>query len=33
MMTLSEIASYEQRHNIPALSPATRQAIGKMKQW
>ena len=33
-MTLEELADYERRHNIPALSPVTLQAISKMKkQW
>lgn len=32
-MTLDQLAAYEQQYHIPALSPATRQAIGKLKQW
>ncbi len=29
-MTLDQLAPYEQQHNIPALSSAVRQAIGKL---
>ena len=32
-MTLDQLDSYATSHNIPALSPAARQAIGKLKQW
>ena len=33
-MTLDQLSDYATRHNIPALSPATLQAIGKLKsQW
>ena len=32
-MTLDKIEAYATSHNIPALSPATRQAIGKLRQW
>ena len=32
-MTLDQLDSYATSHNIPALSPAARRAIGKLKQW
>ena len=32
-MTLDQLDSYSTSHNIPALSSATRQAIGMLKQW
>ena len=33
-MTLDQLAEYERQHHIPSLSPATLQAIGKLKsQW
>ena len=32
-MTLDQLDAYATAHNIPALSPAARQAIGKLKQW
>jgi len=32
-MTLDQLDSYATSHNLPALSPAARQAIGKLKQW
>lgn len=32
-MTLDQLDSYATSHNIPALLPATRQAIEKLKQW
>ena len=32
-MTLDQLDSYATSHNIPALSPAARQTIEKLKQW
>ena len=32
-MTLDQLDSYATSHYLPALSSATRQAIGKLKQW
>ncbi len=32
-MTLDQLDAYATSHNIPALSSAARQAIGKLKQW
>ena len=32
-MTLDQLDSYATSHNLPTLSPAARQAIGKLKQW
>ena len=32
-MTLDQLDAYATSHNLPALSSATRQAIGKLKQW
>ena len=32
-MTLDQLDSYATSHKIPALSPAARQAVGKLKQW
>lgn len=32
-MTLDQLDSYATSHNLPALSPAARQAIGKLRQW
>ena len=32
-MSLDQLAAYERQHNIPVLPAATRQAIGKLKQW
>ncbi len=33
MMKLDQLDAYATSHNIPALSPAARQAIGKLRQW
>ena len=32
-MTLDQLDSYANSHNIPALSPSVREAIGKLRQW
>ena len=32
-MTLDQLDSYATSHNIPALSPSVREAIGKLRQW
>ena len=32
-MTLDQLDAYATSHNLPTLSTAARQAIGKLKQW
>lgn len=32
-MTLGQLDAFATSHNLPVLSPAARQAIGKLKQW
>ena len=32
-MTLDQLDSYATSHNIPALSPSVREAVGKLRQW